>query len=255
MTSEQPDQYCVISQNIGHCIHREKMMIVKTVCLLSLVLLVSGATIPSDPQPKKEKNTTSVSSVPTKHMITRMCSDLCVSGLGGVPCGRVCDNLNVNFKELKKAAAAVSNGTLVKKQGSPRRNVCPLLCAYALGDPLCECDSYEIDRRFLVTPINWNNICVMFCEMEGLTVYGCRKCDEKFYAKSGKNIKKYLAPASRKNPQSPSDKEAEEDAAKNTVVGALREGGSNEIPDWPAVCHDLCLNGEGGLACNCDLNP
>ncbi|QSV12308.1 hypothetical protein [Kosakonia oryzae] len=26
-------------------------------------------------------------------------------------------------------------------------------------------------------------------------------------------------------------------------------------PDWNEVCHILCLAGEGGAACNCDLIP
>ena len=47
--------------------------------------------------------------------------------------------------------------------------------------------------------------------------------------------------------------------AKSSIGEAVREpDGSNNVdddPDWDIICFELCILGEGGLLCHCDLPP
>lgn len=71
-------------------------------------------------------------------MKQQMCSDLCTSGLGGAPCGELC-NEDMGF-DLRSRLRQFTLATARKKDiYGPRLAVCPVLCHNNLGDPLCGC--------------------------------------------------------------------------------------------------------------------
>lgn len=102
----------------------------------------------------------------------------------------------------------------------PRSAVCPVLCDNGLGYPLCRC------RQLLPRPpTNWTAVCDAFCALQGVTVYGCGEC---------KNQDIILR-------------------TQTKTVTTFEAAETEE--DWDALCHSLCKQGDGGLACSCDIIP
>ncbi|XP_069703593.1 uncharacterized protein [Periplaneta americana] len=152
----------------------------------------------------------------------QVCSDLCTSGLGGAPCGALCDN-DLGFGIQNYSMAAVpQNYTMAVSQSDniygPRRAVCPRLCRSALGMPLCDC---QPDSALIHQPVDWSAICEAFCKLEGYTVFGCERCTVV----------------------------AVRPAAKAKLLN------KKDGIDWEELCAYLCSKGEGGAACNCDAVP
>ena len=65
-----------------------------------------------------------------------ICADLCYSGLGGAPCGIMC-NQNLDLSLMTYTMATNTSEDVV----GPRRTVCDVLCRNNLGHPLCACPS------------------------------------------------------------------------------------------------------------------
>ncbi|PSN41073.1 hypothetical protein C0J52_10613 [Blattella germanica] len=99
----------------------------------------------------------------------QICADLCFSGLGGAPCGLMCNQeIGVALRsQLRDFSIVPVNKTQIY---GPRRNVCSKLCNNNLGHPLCGCATNAQKTA------NWTHVCEAFCEMEGHTLYGCPKC-------------------------------------------------------------------------------
>ncbi|CAH0717021.1 unnamed protein product, partial [Brenthis ino] len=147
--------------------------------------------------------------VPTR---ASLCADLCHSGLGGSVCGSTCqDMLPVGLE------SALSNVNRTDEQyGYPRVNVCPVLCANGLGQPLCNCQN-EISTE----DVDWSAVCGIFCNVEKYVLQGCPVCD---------------------------------DANKQQIqLAHLRV--LNTIEGWQSWCNLQCRQGQGGAACNCDRPP
>lgn len=136
----------------------------------------------------------------------RMFVDLCSSGLGPVQCA--------TLFPVQASNARAPTGPL---RGTPRRSLCPDLCANALGFPLCRCPAPSSAAAH-ASAVDWSSVCGTFCRREGLTVYGCPPCTVK---------------------------------PEYRVQSAKGDGDVN----WDLWCHEQCLDGDGGLACNCDLIP
>ncbi|XP_021934484.1 uncharacterized protein LOC110837039 [Zootermopsis nevadensis] len=155
-------------------------------------------------------------------MKQQMCSDLCTSGLGGAPCGELC-NEDMGF-DLRSRLRQFTLATARKKDiYGPRLAVCPVLCHNNLGDPLCGC---HVESAMVTKPANWTAICDSFCYQEGYTLYGCPLCRVK--------------PAFH---------------AEKLSMAADSTRGNSEDVDWGELCAYLCSIGEGGAACNCDAVP
>jgi hypothetical protein len=76
----------------------------------------------------------------------QMCSELCTSGLGGAPCGELCDeDIGVDLRSrVKQFILTAPRKTDVY---GPRRAVCSPLCYNNLGDPLCGCRVNRYGQR------------------------------------------------------------------------------------------------------------
>ncbi|XP_049846380.1 uncharacterized protein LOC126298889 [Schistocerca gregaria] len=102
----------------------------------------------------------------------------------------------------------------------PRNTVCPTLCQNGLGYPLCRC------RQQIPRPAaNWTAVCDAFCSLQNVTVYGCSECKK-------------------------------QDTMLRTMAKSVVTFEAAETEeDWDALCHVLCKQGDGGLACSCDIIP
>lgn len=72
----------------------------------------------------------------------RICAELCMSGLGGDPCGEGCvdlmpGRLPVQFIQAGDTDASKNN---VPYSNSSRHDMCDVLCENNLGNPLCQCN-------------------------------------------------------------------------------------------------------------------
>lgn len=71
----------------------------------------------------------------------RICADLCMSGLGGDPCGEGCvdlipDNFPVQYGQS-------GHGSTSNASHRTRHDMCDVLCKNNLGNPLCQCNNTE----------------------------------------------------------------------------------------------------------------
>ncbi|XP_048002314.1 uncharacterized protein LOC125238882 [Leguminivora glycinivorella] len=147
-----------------------------------------------------------------------LCADLCHSGLGGLPCGEACaDMIPVGLKTHLTEEEPHENITDAE-YGEPRVGVCPALCQYGLGNPLCACNSGEL-------PVAWDVVCSAFCS-DKYELRGCPAC--------------------------PRDLTTPSVAGGRSVATALV---LSTTDGWSAWCNVQCRQGHGGAACNCDRAP
>ncbi|KAL1512522.1 hypothetical protein ABEB36_002103 [Hypothenemus hampei] len=162
---------------------------------------------------------------------TRICYELCLSGLGGEPCGDSCydlipSNLPIlSVSQNTSVVVVVTDDTLAKKYNSTiRDDSCKVLCKNGLGYPLCAC-SYNDTKTYP----DFVEICSVFCVNYNYQLYGCQNCTL------------YVQYASDKS--NPIFEFASMDLKDTVTVG------------WKAWCREMCSDGNGGAACNCDLLP
>ncbi|XP_064211755.1 uncharacterized protein LOC103313525 [Tribolium castaneum] len=145
----------------------------------------------------------------------RICAELCMSGLGGEPCGSDC--LDMIPQGLPTKSSHQSS-----EEPSPdytRQAVCPVLCENRLGFPLCNC-TYSLQTTLQpFFRVNFVEICSRFCLQYGYQLYGCNTCD------TYRNMTGIASKASR------------------------------QLYDWNSWCLSMCKEGDGGSACYCDLLP
>lgn len=147
----------------------------------------------------------------------RICAELCLSGLGGEPCGEACLDI------IPQALLSVSQSDTGDEQVNlTRRSACPVLCKNRLGYPLCGCNETPVTRPFFRP--DFLEICVFYCRQYDYHLYGCDECS------AYKNM-------------------TAEDAVK--IVARI----SKKTYDWNEWCVQMCQEGEGGSACYCDLLP
>ncbi|KAM3955771.1 uncharacterized protein ACR2FA_010287 [Aphomia sociella] len=156
-------------------------------------------------------------SVPARN---NLCADLCHSGLGGDVCGSTCHDLI----PIGLQSALQSANTTDAMYGSPRFEVCPVLCDNYLGNPLCNCAAKaDVDVDADAKIVDWSRICAAFCITDHYVLGGCPPC----------NQITALTPI----------KTASSTRILNTADG------------WSAWCDAQCRQGQGGAACNCDRAP
>lgn len=163
--------------------------------------------------------------IATSSQIRRICAELCMSGLGGEPCGESCLDI------LPQGLPLQSPNSSQVTRSTTRRDACSVLCSNQLGYPLCQCDitTQFIDTKFKV---NFVQICSYFCLKHKYKIYGCQSCQ--VYEK-----------AQEQHGGPKADLFGFEKQAKSTRQGV----------DWEAWCKEQCINGDGGAACNCDILP
>lgn len=91
---------------------------------------------------------------------TRMCYELCTSGLGGAPCGDSCFDL-IPLNLPVSGSSQVQNTTTdsgVKYNATTRADSCDVLCKNGLGYPLCSCTNVEKSAT-----TDFFEICTVFC--------------------------------------------------------------------------------------------
>ncbi|ERL83418.1 uncharacterized protein LOC125504687 [Dendroctonus ponderosae] len=165
---------------------------------------------------------------------TRICYELCMSGLGGTPCGDTCfdlmpTNLPLVGQNQNSQNESDNNGTSIRVYNATARDdSCTVLCKNRLGYPLCAC-TYD-DSKLYAT--NFMEICSAFCVSYGYQLYGCQNCSL---------YREYIINKSS-DPNNPFD------TASMDLDGSVSIG-------WEAWCREECSDGNGGAACNCDLLP
>lgn len=152
-----------------------------------------------------------------KSQANRICAELCSAGLGGESCGETCMDIAPQDLPIQS-----QNGTRNTSNES-RRDVCPMLCANSLGRPLCDCEPETNNKS---EEIDFVQICGTFCTKYGYRINGCQSCD--VYNKASHMFE--LNTFSRRK------------MAKIRI-------------DWNEWCKQKCLEGDGGVACNCDILP
>ncbi|XP_050503988.1 uncharacterized protein LOC126882951 [Diabrotica virgifera virgifera] len=150
----------------------------------------------------------------------QICQELCSSGLGGNSCGKDCVEIFQQKIYMQLSTSTDLTGNHVTKN-VPRSDMCPVLCKYNLGKPLCVCS--QVQNVVSSKAINFLEICSKFCIKHNYRISGCQKCS--IYQQ---------ATLPRKS------------------ASALPD--PNEI-DWNAWCTVKCKENDGGAACDCDRSP
>ncbi|KAJ8967837.1 hypothetical protein NQ314_002611 [Rhamnusium bicolor] len=166
-------------------------------------------------------DTAALQPIVTRSQERRICAELCMSGLGGTPCGDDCVDISPQGLPLQslKANRTVSFSAIT------RQDSCSILCENNLGYPLCRCDHNNSNK----SKANFAQICSYFCTNYDYMIYGCQSCS--LY------------------------KEA---SASDMMLSArLLSPDDDQVPvvDWSLWCQKMCQDGDGGAACNCDLLP
>lgn len=142
----------------------------------------------------------------------RICADLCTSGLGGEGCGPVCKDLTPDIPRQ-----SLNDSRNVKVRA--RQGVCPMLCSYSLGKPLCECENNKKNNK-----VDFKKICDFYCIKQNWLLRGCPDCEQNGVQKQNGRLMK------------------------------MNYEYSGDI-DWGKWCDVQCAQGNGGAACNCDILP
>ncbi|KAL3287592.1 hypothetical protein HHI36_002058 [Cryptolaemus montrouzieri] len=165
----------------------------------------------------------------------RICVELCMSGLGGEPCGEDCVDLSPLTVPIQSYSTGneTRNKTSTSTIATPRNDSCPVLCANNLGYPLCNCQN-TINQN---TEVDYVQICAFFCIDYDYQLFGCQSCD--IYKKLSQEafVPVLLTSTSNGSKAIPTT---------NMVLSASLD------PYWTTWCVDKCSVGEGGSACNCD---
>lgn len=151
----------------------------------------------------------------------RICAELCMSGLGGEPCGEDC--LDVMPQALLSQESQ-SDGDQPQVDRTTK-DACPVLCANRLGYPLCDCNYTQVYTPFF--RVDFLRICSQFCKDYNYSIYGCDDCQ--VY----KNM---------------SDDQFDSFSGISANIG-------KKSYFWNAWCAKACQEGDGGSACYCDLPP
>lgn len=152
----------------------------------------------------------------------RICAELCMSGLGGEPCGSSCEAVIPQGLPRRSLTQSAADGAA----NITRKDACPLLCANRLGYPLCSCNATNVAYAPFFK-VNYQQICTHFCLLYRYQIYGCDTCAT--YRKHEEAVALKLTTAE--------------------VVAA------EEDVDWEKWCVYMCKQGDGGAACYCDLLP
>ncbi|XP_072387294.1 uncharacterized protein [Diabrotica undecimpunctata] len=148
----------------------------------------------------------------------QICQELCLSGLGGNSCGRDC--LDIFQKMYIRQSKSQKTENHVAKN-VPRSDICPVLCKYNLGKPLCVCS--QVQNMVPSKAIDFLQICSEFCIKHNYRISGCQKCSI------------YQLVTLPKKP-------------------VLNQADPNQV-DWNEWCDVKCKENDGGAACDCDRSP
>lgn len=168
-----------------------------------------------------------------------MCTDLCLSGLGGTACPLQvrCHELLRKSIQSKIHNVHVNSNKLQQVNTQPRKEACPFLCRKGLGEPLCKCsENYPLAYKFIAVKktVNWNEICVFYCITYDQHINGCKKCHQ---------LRAEILP----------NEDLEMENIKES--GLLVSSTEDPSMDWDDWCRGKCKQHDGGLACNCDFFP
>ncbi|XP_017776568.1 PREDICTED: uncharacterized protein LOC108562664 [Nicrophorus vespilloides] len=154
----------------------------------------------------------------------RICASLCMAGLGGKGCGEQCQSISPI--DLPVQLARNETRDLLRPPASVysrRRDACPLLCDYSLGEPLCSCSAETATYRTDFYSIDFDRICSFFCVNHDYNIIGCRSCS--IYRNQSYD------------------------------TYSMQTYRPDRKIDWDAWCRERCAEGDGGVACNCDILP
>ncbi|XP_030764915.1 uncharacterized protein LOC115889121 [Sitophilus oryzae] len=177
---------------------------------------------------------------------TRICAELCMSGLGGTPCGETCydlipTNLPLSAQEQSDGGSGSGGNSTTstassggkKYNATARQDSCSVLCKNGLGYPLCSCNY----QSSIIYEPDFVQVCSTFCINYDYQIYGCQSC----------TLYKQLTSLLVSNSASSDFQEA--------TLNVSSESGSGLTIGWHSWCLDMCSDGNGGAACNCDLLP
>lgn len=184
---------------------------------------------------------------------SRICADLCTSGLGGEPCGQVCFDLMPKGIPLQ-SPENVTREVDVNTVKNTRSDVCPVLCKNRLGYPLCQCEppkptgtvtepqaSVKLPKKFRV---DFHAICDHYCMHQNWNLHGCPMCTNA---------------AIRQDSLQDLFKQDGDEIMLTKMVNlpgtTFRAAATSRQVDWGKWCNSQCANSNGGSACNCDILP
>ncbi|XP_056646050.1 uncharacterized protein LOC130451207 [Diorhabda sublineata] len=156
----------------------------------------------------------------------RVCVELCLTGLGGSPCGSDCIDIMPHNLPIQLDDNMTNSNS--DKRHVMRNSSCPVLCKNNLGNPLCSCDNLNVGLEKDQNNVNFVEICSDFCIRYSYRLAGCQKCS--IY-------------------QTLFSSETDNFGQTNFMTSSY-----NGI-DWYAWCQNQCGKGDGGAACNCDRLP
>ncbi|XP_076268697.1 uncharacterized protein LOC143201478 [Rhynchophorus ferrugineus] len=169
---------------------------------------------------------------------TRICTELCMSGLGGASCGDNCyDLIPTNMPlagtgQTKQEHVTTNNDK--KYNVTARQDSCDVLCKNGLGYPLCNCAYDTSTTRY---DPDFVQVCSTFCVNYDYQIYGCQNCTL------------YKEFSSKQTETSSMDDFQEASMNVGSTLGTTLSIG------WDSWCLEMCSDGNGGAACNCDLLP
>lgn len=190
------------------------------------LFLLSGVALPG--YIPYHMDSSALQPITTRSQERRICAELCLTGLGGSPCGDDCVDLTPQGLPLQSR-----NGSTTGKFGvATRHEACTILCENQLGDPLCHCNETATGTGSKKT--DFVQVCGIFCVRYDYQIYGCQACQLYKNATSARMIN-YVG------------------------VDTMSEqsDGDDDVPlvNWDLWCQNMCQEGNGGAACNCDLLP
>lgn len=126
---------------------------------------------------------------------TRMCYELCTSGLGGAACGDSCFDL-IPLNLPVSGSSQVQNTTTadsgVKYNATTRADSCDVLCKNGLGYPLCSCTNVEKSAT-----TDFFEICTVFCVSYNYQVSFGLKYDQTYRPGENLLVRSWKAKASQ----------------------------------------------------------
>ncbi|XP_059485884.1 uncharacterized protein LOC132202752 [Neocloeon triangulifer] len=182
---------------------------------LAATLVAVGAAVPSVFSSSFAPNSTA-------------CQRLCKDGLGGLPCGCDPDKTSKQMsKDIYHWRTSHPEDKIIK---GPRWQICPLLCHLKLGHPLCGCGAKNKPN----VELEHENVCNL-CDLviDEPDVFKRLGCDKRKCGASSMNRNYDLT------------------LGINEISNGLLE----EFVDWNLWCTIQCEEGDGGIACNCDMLP